>query len=80
MPDELLGNIFGRLDLKKSMKLKEINHSFATKNLVIESETLDLTRIKINKTIIDIINKDLDKTKVKKLILDDIIFEDEEGF
>jgi hypothetical protein len=80
MPDELLGNILGRLDLKKSMKLKGINHSFATKNLVIESETLDLTRIKINKTIIDIINKDLDKTKVKKLILDDIIFEDEEGF
>ncbi len=81
IPDELLGNILGRLDLKKLMKLKkEINHSFAKKNLVIESETLDLTRIKINETIIDIINKDLDKAKVKILILDDITFEDEKCF
>ena len=80
MPDELLGNILGRLDLKKSMKLKGINHSFAKKNLVIESEKLDLTRVKINKTIIDIINKDLDKAKVKILILDDITFQDEKCF
>jgi len=80
MPDELLGNIFGRLDLKRSTKLKGINHSFAKKNLVIESEKLDLTRVKINKTIIDIINKNLDKAKVKILILDDITFEDEKCF
>jgi hypothetical protein len=80
MPDELLGNILGRLDLKKSIKLKGINHSFATKNVVIELETLDLTRVKINKTIIDIINKDLDIAKVKILILDDITFEDEKCF
>jgi hypothetical protein len=80
MPDELLGNILGRLDLKKSMKLKGINHSFAKKNLVIESEKLDLTRVKINKTIIDIINKNLDKAKVKILILDDITFQDEKCF
>lgn len=78
--DELLGNILGRLDLKKSMKLKGINHSFAEKNLVIEPETLDLTRAKINKTLIDLLNKNSDKTKVKKLILDDITFEDDEGF
>ena len=78
--DELLGNILGRLDLKKSMKIKGLNHSFAEKNLVIEPETLDLTRAKINKTLIDLLNKNSDKTKVKKLILDDIIFEDEEGF
>jgi hypothetical protein len=80
MPDELLGNIFGRLDLKRSTKLKGINHSFAKKNLVIESEKLDLTRVKINKTIIDIINKNLDKAKVKILILDDITFQDEKCF
>jgi hypothetical protein len=80
MPDELLGNILGRLDLKRSMKLKGINHSFAKKNLVIEPETLDLTRAKINKTLIDLLNKNSDKTKVNKLILDDITFEDEEGF
>lgn len=78
--DELLGNILGRLDLKKSMKLKRINHSFAEKNLVIEPETLDLTRAKINKTLINLLNKNSDKTKVKKLILDDITFEDDEGF
>jgi len=78
--DELLGNILGRLDFKKSMKLKGINHSFAKKNLVIEPETLDLTRAKINKTLIDLLNKNSDKTKVNKLILDDITFEDEEGF
>lgn len=78
--DELLGNILGRLDLKKSMKLKRINHSFSEKNLVIEPETLDLTRAKINKTLIDLLNKNSDKTKVKKLILDDITFEDDEGF
>ena len=78
--DELLGNILGRLDLKKSMKLKRINHSFAEKNLVIEPETLDLTRAKINKTLIDLLNQNSDKTKVKKLILDDITFEDDEGF
>ena len=80
IPDELLGNILGRLDLKKSMKLKGINHSFATKNVVIELETFDLTRAKINKTIIDFINKDLDIAKVKILILDDITFEDEKCF
>ena len=78
--DELLGNILSRLDLKKSMKLKRINHSFAEKNLVIEPETLDLTRAKINKTLIDLLNQNSDKTKVKKLILDDITFEDDEGF
>ena len=80
MPDELLVTMLNKLDLKELIKIYSTNHSFATKNLIFELETLDLTRAIINKTIIDFINKNVDKTRVKKLILDDITFEDEKCF
>jgi hypothetical protein len=76
--DELQGKIFNKLDLKNLIKLYSINHSFAKKNL--ELETLDLTNAEINITIINFINKNLDKTKVKKLILKDTTFKDQLSF
>jgi hypothetical protein len=76
--DELQVNIFNKLDLINLIKLYSINHSFAKK--ILELETLDLTNVEINKTIINFINKNLDKTKVKKLILKDTTFKDQLSF
>ena len=71
MPDDILGNF----DIRTLAALYSTK-----KNLKISLETLDLTGLIINKTIIYFINNNLDKTKVKKLILNNIKFEDQSSF
>lgn len=71
MPDDILGNF----DIITLMKL------FSTKkDLKILLETVDLTNVKINKSIINFLDNHLYKTEVKKLILYDIKFEDQHSF
>ena len=71
IPDDILGNF----DIRTLAALYSTK-----KNLKISLETLDLTGSIINKTIIYFINYNLDKTKVKKLILNNIKFEDQRSF
>jgi len=80
LPDELLVTMLNKLDLKELMNIYSTNNFFARKNLVFELKTLDLTKTIINKSIITFLDKNLDKTKVNILILNDVKFKDDNCF
>jgi len=80
IPDDILIIILNRLDILHLIKVYLANTSFAKKKLVIELETVDLSNLKINKFIIDFIDKNLDKSKIKRLILNNTSFSSDEEF
>jgi|UniRef100_A0A6C0LVB1 hypothetical protein len=80
IPDDILIIILNRLDILHLIKVYLANKSFAKKKLVIELETVDLSNLKINKFIIDFIDKNLDKSKIKRLILNNTSFSSDEEF
>ena len=58
-----------------------LNKSFSTKKgAMIDVETLDLTDIKIDSFIIKFIDDNIDKLKIKKIILDNISFANDDIF
>jgi len=58
-----------RLTIKQLLEIYRTNTAFSEKRLVIEMEVVDLSNIIITKTIINFIEKVLDKSKIRKLIL-----------
>jgi hypothetical protein len=62
------------------IKVYLANTSFAKKKLVLELETVDLSNLKVNKFIIDFIDKNLDKSKIKRLVLNNTSFSSDEEF
>jgi hypothetical protein len=80
MPDDLLIKILNGLDILNLIKVYLGNSSFAKKNLVIELETIDLSNLKVDKFVIDFIDKNLDKSKIKKIIFDNTSFANNKMF
>ena len=80
IPDDILVKILNTLDIFHLIKVYSTNASFTKKKFVLELETVDLSNLKINKFIIDFIDKNLDKTKIKKLILKNTSFSSDEEF
>ena len=59
----------------------ELKKIFKSKKMpVFEIETLDLTNVTINADVIEFIDKNINKFKIKKLILDNITFENDNIF
>jgi hypothetical protein len=80
IPDDILVIILNRLDILHLIKVYLANTSFAKKKLVLEFETIDLRNLKVDKFIIDFIDKNLDKSKIKKLVLNNTSFSNDEEF
>jgi hypothetical protein len=80
MPDDLLIKILNGLDILNLIKVYLGNSSFAKKKLVIELETIDLSNLKVDKFVIDFIDKNLDKSKIKKIIFDNTSFANNKMF
>lgn len=67
--DDVLQIMLQRLTIKQLLEIYRTNTAFSEKRLVIEMEVVDLSNIIITKTIINFIEKVLDKSKIRKLIL-----------
>lgn len=80
IPDDILVIILNRLDILHMIKVYLANTSFAKKKLVLELETVDLSNLKVDKFIIDFIDKNLDKSKIKRLVLNNTSFSSDEEF
>ena len=80
IPDDILIKILNGLDILRLIKVYLANTSFAKKKLVLELETVDLSNLKVDKFIIDFIDKNLDKSKIKKLILNNTSFSNDKNF
>jgi hypothetical protein len=80
IPDDILVIILNRLDILHMIKVYLANTSFAKKKLMLELETVDLSNLKVDKFIIDFIDKNLDKSKIKRLILNNTSFSSDEKF
>jgi hypothetical protein len=80
IPDDILVIILNRLDILHLLKVYLANTSFAKKKLMLELETVDLSNLKVDKFIIDFIDKNLDKSKIKRLILNNTSFSSDEKF
>jgi hypothetical protein len=80
IPDDILIKILNSLDIFNLIKVYLGNTSFFKKRLILELETIDLSNLKINKFIIDFIDKNLDKLKIKRLILDNTSFSSNKKF
>ena len=80
IPDDILVIILNRLDILHLIKIYLTNTSFAKKKLVLELETVDLSNLKIDKFIIDFLDKNLDKSKIKRLVLNNTSFSSDEEF
>jgi len=80
IPDDILVIILNRLDILHLIKIYLANASFAKKKLVLELETVDLSNLKIDKFIIDFLDKNLDKSIIKRLILNNTSFSSDEEF
>ena len=68
------------MDILHLIKIYLTNASFAKKKLVLELETVDLSNLKIDKFIIDFLDKNLDKSKIKRLVLNNTSFSSDEEF
>ena len=80
IPDDILVKILNTLDIFHLIKVYSTNTSFTKKKFVLELETVDLRNLKIDKIIINFLDKNLDKTKIKRLILDNTSFSSDEEF
>ena len=80
IPDDILVIILNRLDILHMIKVYLANTSFAKKKLVLELETVDLSNLKVDKFIIDFIDKNLDKSKIKRLVLNNTSFSSDDEF
>jgi len=66
--------MFQRLTIKQLLEIYRTNTSFSEKKLVIEMEIVNLSNIIVTNKIINFIDKILDKSKIRKLILNNTRF------
>jgi hypothetical protein len=72
--DDLLQVMFKSLTIKKLIEIYSINTAFSKKKLVIEMEVVDLSDLIITKKTLDFLDKVLDKSKIKRIILNNTRF------
>ena len=77
IPDDILVKILNTLDIFHLIKVYSTNTSFTKKKFVLELETVDLRNLKIDKNIINFLDKHLDKSRIKKLVLNNTSFSSE---
>lgn len=81
IPDDVLVVLYKNLNISQLINMYYLNKSFSTKKgAMIDVETLDLTDIKIDIFIIKFIDDNIDKLKIKKIILDNISFANDDIF
>ena len=81
IPDDILTVLYKNLNISQLMIMYRLNTSFSTKKgAMIDVETLDLTNVRIDATVLKFIDNNINKLKIKKLILDNIFFADDEVF
>ena len=80
IPDDILVKILNTLDIFHLIKVYSTNTSFTKKKFVLELETVDLRNLKIDKNIINFLDKHLDKSRIKKLVLNNTSFSIDEEF
>ena len=81
IPDDILTVLYKNLNISQLMSMYRLNTSFSTKKgAMIDVETLDLTNVRIDTTVLKFIDDNINKLKIKKLILDNISFADDEVF
>jgi hypothetical protein len=77
--DDVLQIMFQRLNIKQLLEIYRTNTSFSEKKLVIEMEIVNLSNIIVTNKIINFIDKILDKSKIRKLILNNTRFKIDGG-
>ena len=80
IPDDILVKILNTLDIFHLIKVYSTNTSFTKKKFVLELETVDLRNLKIDKNTINFLDKHLDKSRIKKLVLNNTSFSSDEEF
>jgi hypothetical protein len=73
--DDVLQIMLQRLTIKQLLEIYKTNTAFSDKGIVLEMEVVDLSNLKITKKILDFLDKVLDKSKIKKLILNNTGFD-----
>jgi hypothetical protein len=66
--------MFKSLTIKQLIEIYSINTAFSKKKLVIEMEVVDLSDLIITKKTLDFLDKVLDKSKIKRIILNNTRF------
>jgi len=77
--DDVLQIMFQRLTIKQLLEIYRTNTSFSEKKLIIEMEIVNLSNIIVTNKIINFIDKILDKSKIRKLILNNTRFKIDGG-
>jgi len=81
IPDDILTVLYKNLNILQLMSMYRLNTSFSTKKgAMIDVEILDLTNVRIDETVIKFIEDNINKLKIKKIILNNISFSDDEVF
>ena len=81
IPDDILTVLYKNLNISQLMIMYRLNTSFSTKKgALFDIETLDLTNVRIDATVFNFIEDNINKLKIKKIILDNISFADDEVF
>ena len=81
IPDDILTVLYKNLNISQLMIMYRLNTSFSTKKgALVDVETLDLTNVRIDATVFNFIEDNINKLKIKKIILDNISFADDEVF
>ena len=81
IPDDILTVLYKNLNISQLMIMYRLNTSFSTKKgALFDVETLDLTNVRIDATVFNFIEDNINKLKIKKIILDNISFADDEVF
>jgi hypothetical protein len=75
IPDDILQVMFKSLTIKQLIEIYSINTTFSKKKLVIEMEVVDLSDLIITKKTLDFLDKVLDKSKIKRIILNNTRFD-----
>lgn len=81
IPDDILYVLYKNLSILQLINMYNINKTFSNKkNLIFDIETLDLSNARINRYILQFIDDHINKSKIKKIVLDNISFASVEDF
>ena len=72
--DDILQIIFKNLNIKQLLHIYKTNTTFSNKRMIFEMDVVDLSNLTIDMEIINFLEKVLDKSKIKKLILNNTKF------
>ena len=73
--DDVLQMMFKNLTIKQLLDIYKTNTAFSDKGIMIEMEVVDLSNLTIDMQTINFLDKVLDKSKIRKLILKNTKFE-----